>query len=239
MFHTFFYEPVYNLIALTLTYVPLHDIGTTIILVTLFIKLLLMPLNLSQMRSQYLMKRVQGEVEALKEKHKDNPQQATREMMEVYKREKINPFGSIFSMLIQIPIFFALYFVFSKGLYADPNSIYSFVHFPEVLHTKAFGLFDVTQRNIVMALLAGLAQYFLAKRQTATMVSDKKADEETFQDQFAKSMRLQIVYILPVIIAFSGAVLPSALSLYWFTSSVVSYLQDIYMRRKLAHLHTV
>ena len=185
------------------------------------------------------MKRIQKEVDAIKEKHKNNPQEAAKETMELYKREKINPFGSIFSMLIQIPIFFALYFVFSKGLHADPSSLYSFVHFPETLHTEAFGLFDVSKKNIVMAILAGVAQYFLAKRQTATMVTNKKPEDETFQDQFAKSMRMQIVYILPFFIAFSGSLLPSALALYWFTSSIITYLQDIYVRRKLAHLHTV
>ncbi len=239
MFHTIFYEPIYNLIVLTLTYVPLHDIGTTIVLVTLFVKLLLLPLNLSTLRSQYIMKRIEGEMNELKKKHKDNPQEATRHMMELYKREKVNPFGSLFTALIQIPVFFALYFVFSRGLHADPASIYSFVHFPAELHTRAFGLFDVTQKNIFIALLAGLSSYMLARRQTASMVSGKKPEEETMQDQFAKSMRLQLLYVLPIIIAFSGSILPSALGLYWLTSNVVSFLQDVYIKRKLAHLQTV
>jgi YidC/Oxa1 family membrane protein insertase len=239
MFHTFFYEPVYNLIVLILGLVPLHDIGTTIVLVTLLVKGILLPLNLSALRSQYIMKRLEKEMAGLKEKHKDNPQEAGKHIMELYKREKVNPFASIFTMVIQIPVFFALYFVFSKGLFADPNSLYSFVHFPEVLHTKAFGIFDVTQRNIVIAILAGLSSYVLARRQTSSMVSSKKPEDETMQDQLMKSMRVQLLYVLPIIIAFSGSVLPAALSLYWLTSNIVSYLQDMYMKAKLKHLHTI
>lgn len=238
MFHTLFYEPIYNLIAFTLTYVPQHDIGITIVIVTLIVKLVLLPLNLSAMRTQYAMKRVEGDMKKLKEEQKNNPQEAARKMMELYKRENIKPFSQLFAIIIQIPIFFALYFVFSKGLYSDPNSLYSFVTFPETLHTMAFGLFDVTEKNMVIAILAGLSSYALARRQTVSMVSNKQPHEETFQDQFMKSMRVQVLYVLPIIITVSALVLPSALGLYWFVQNWVSYIQDIYVKRKLAHLHT-
>jgi YidC/Oxa1 family membrane protein insertase len=221
---------------LVLTYVPLHDIGTAIVVVTIIVKGFLLPLNLSALRSQYLMKRLEGEMAEIKEKYKASPQEASKAMMELYKREKINPFASLFTVLIQIPIFFALYFVFAKGLFSDPNSLYSFVTFPETLHTKAFGLFDVTDKNIIVAILAGLSSYVLARRQTVSMVSKKEAHEENFQDQFMKSMKIQLLYVLPVVIAFSAAILPSALGLYWFTSNIIGYLQDVYMKHKLAHL---
>jgi YidC/Oxa1 family membrane protein insertase len=158
-------------------------------------------------------------------------------MIDMYKREKVNPFSSLFAMMLQIPIFFALYFVFSKGLSNDPESIYSFVIFPETLHTYAFGLFDVTQKNLFVALLAGITSYFLALRQTQGMGEPKKkGEEESFQDQFMKSMKIQMIYILPLIIVFSGAVLPAALSLYWAISNLASIGLDIYTKNKLAHL---
>lgn len=238
MFHTIFYEPVYNLLVLVLTYVPLHDIGTAIVLVTVIVKALLLPINLSATRTQYLMKRVEGEMNELKEKHKENPQEASKKMMELYKREQINPFAGIFALILQIPILFALYIVFSKGLFADPNSLYSFIHFPETLHTLAFGLFDVKEKNIVIAVLAGVASYFLARRQTESMIPQNKGGEETFQDQFMRSMRIQLLYVLPVIITISASFLPSALGLYWFVSSVIGYAQDVYVKNKLAHLQT-
>lgn len=236
MFHTFFYEPLYNLLAIVLTYAPLHDIGTAIVVVTLIVKGILLPLNLSSLRTQYMMKKAEGEMKKIKELQKKDPQEASKQMIALYKKEKINPFSSLFAMILQIPIFFALYFVFSKGLANDPESLYSFAKFPETLHTLAFGLFDVTQKNVVIAILAGLSSYALARRQTVDMVVKKAAHEEGFQDQFMKSMKLQLLYVLPVIVAVSGAFLPSALALYWLVSNVVSYAQDVYVKNKLAHL---
>jgi YidC/Oxa1 family membrane protein insertase len=171
MFHSLFYEPIYNLLVVTLTYVPLHDIGTAIVLVTCIVKGLLLPLNLSALRSQYIMKKLEPKMAEIKELQKTNPTEASKKMVELYKVEKINPFASLFVVIIQIPIFFALYFVFSKGLHPDPASIYSFVSFPETLHTEAFGLFDVTKKNIIVAILAGFSSYMLARRQTQAMVS--------------------------------------------------------------------
>lgn len=238
MFHTIFYEPLYNLLVVVLNVAPLHDIGTAIILVTCIVKGILLPLNLSALRSQYLMKRLEPEMVGIKELQKTNPQEASRKMIELYKKEKINPLSSLFVVIIQIPIFFALYFVFSKGLSLDTESLYSFVSFPEILHTKAFGLFDVTKQNIIIAVLAGLSSYVLARRQTVDMVSKKQVHEETFQDHFMKSMKIQLLYVLPIIITVSAAVLPSALALYWFISNCIGYVQDVYMKNKLAHLRT-
>lgn len=236
MFHTIFYEPLYNLLVIVLTVVPLHDIGTAIVIVTLIVKGLLLPLNLSALRTQYMMKRIEPEMKKIKELQKKDPTEASKQMIALYKKDGINPFSSFFAMLLQIPIFFALYFVFSKGLLNQPDSLYSFVTFPEKLHTLAFGLFDVTQKNIIIAVLAGVSSYFLARRQTETMVTKKDEGEESFQDHLMKSMRIQLLYMLPILITFSGAFLPSALALYWFVSNTVSYGQDVYMKNKLAHL---
>ena len=237
MFHTLFYEPVYNLIVVILTVVPLHDIGAAIVIVTLIVKGLLLPLNLSALRTQYMMKKIEPEMKKIKELQKKDPQAASKQMIDLYKKDKINPFSSLFAMILQIPIFFALYFVFSKGLFSDPNSLYSFISFPETLHTQAFGLFDVTQKNIFVAFLAGVSSYFLAQRQTQGMGDSKKKDEEeSFQEHFMKSMRIQMLYVLPVIITFSAAFLPAALALYWLVSNIASYGLDVYMKNKLAHL---
>lgn len=235
MFHTIFYEPVYNLLVLFLQVVPLHDIGASIILVTVVVKTILLPINLKATRTQYLMKAIEDEIKVIRENHKDDPHTLSRKMMEVYKREKINPLSSLFAMLIQIPVFIALYFVFSKGLSLDTGSIYSFVHFPEILHTKAFGVLDVTQKSLFIAVTTAVTAYFLARRQTMSMVVTKKeGKEENFQDHFMKSMRVQLLYVLPVVIGVSSFVLPSALGVYWTTNNILSYLQDVYIKSKIS-----
>ncbi len=241
MFHTLFYEPIYNLIVVVLTFVPLHDIGAAIVIVTLIVKTLLLPFNISALRTQYMMKKIEPEMNKIKELQKKDPQAASKQMVEMYKKNKINPFSSLFAMILQIPIFIALYIVFSKGLFNDPKSIYSFVIFPEKLHTVAFGIFDVTHKNIVIAVLAGVSSYFLARRQTSQMGTPNKDNnksilDDSFQEHFMKSMKLQLLYVLPVIITVSAAALPSALGLYWFVSNTASYALDVYVKNKLAHL---
>jgi YidC/Oxa1 family membrane protein insertase len=188
------------------------------------------------LHTQHVMKSLEKELADIREEHKSNPQEASRRMMEVYKRENVNPFASLLSILIQMPVIIALYFVVSKGLQADPESLYSFVMFPETLHTQAFGILDVTKKSIIIAVLTALSSYVLARRQTASMKSTKAPHEETFQDHFMKSMRIQLLYILPLIIGISAYVLPAALGLYWITGNIISIFQDIYMKKKLVAL---
>ena len=232
MFHTFFYEPIYNLLVFVLTIVPLHDVGVAIILVTCIVRGIILPLNLSATKSQYAIKKVEDEINKIREKHKDNPQEMSKNMMAIYKREGINPFASFFVILIQLPIIIALYFVFKDGIQIDEESLYSFLSFPQTLHTHAFGILDVTSKSVAIALTTGVSAYVLARRQTSTMVSKKQPHEESFQDHFMKSMKIQLLYVLPVIIGFSAAILPAAVGLYWTTSNIVSYFQDVYIKKK-------
>ncbi len=236
MFHLIFYKPIYNLLVIFLNIIPLHDIGASIIMVTVVVKLVLLPLNLRATKSQYLMKALDEEIKVLKENHKHNQQELSLKIMEVYKREKINPLSSLFVMIIQIPIFFALYFVFSKGMFNDPNSIYNFVTFPAVLHTEAFGLLDVTKRSLVIGIITGLSSFFLARRQTQSM-SAKKGGDESFQDHFMKSMRIQLLYVLPVVVGLSATALPAALGLYWVTNNIITFLQDVYIKSHIKNLN--
>lgn len=233
MFHTFFYEPVYNLLVLFLNIVPMHDIGLSIVLVTCFVKGILLPLNVKAMRGQHILKKLDPRIKELQKKHSHNKQEASMKVMELYKEEKINPFASILVVIIQIPIFIALYLVFFKGMQADSNSIYSFISFPEILHNNAFGFLDVTSKSIFVGLLTSISSYFLAVRQTAGMVSKKPHHELTFQEQFSKSMSVQLKYVLPLVIGFSATVLPAALGIYWITSNVLGVFQDIYIKNLL------
>lgn len=236
MFHTIFYEPLYNLLTVLLQIAPLHDIGLSIILLTLIVKTLLFPLNMKALHTQHVMKSLEKELAAIREEHKSNPQEASRRMMEVYKRENINPFASLFSMFIQIPVLIGLYFVIAKGLHADPESLYSFVTFPDTLHVEAFGILDVTKKSLVIAVLTALSSFALARRQTASMKSTKAPHEETFQDHFMKSMRIQLLYVLPLIIGISAYVLPAALGLYWITGNIIGIFQDMYMKKKIVQM---
>ena len=240
MYTTLFYEPIYNLLVFFLTIVPLHDIGTAIVLVTLTVKMLLLRINLSASQSQYAMKKIDKEIKAIREMYKGKADIIGRETMALYKKENIKPFSAIFAMIIQIPIVIALYSVFSKGIIANTDHLYSFISFPEILHTQAFGLFDVTKKNIIIGIITGMTAYILARRQTQNInIPEKKKDttkkgqEPSFQESFQESLRVQMLYVFPIIILVTSAAFPAAIGLYWITSNIVSIAQDFYIKKKL------
>lgn len=246
MFHTFFYEPVYNLLVLFLNFIPGHDVGISIILTTIFIKLILLPLNLRSQKSQYVMKELEGELKVLKEKHGGDNKVYTEKMLALYKEKEINPFSSFLLLIIQIPIFFALFFVFRDDIKLDPASIYSFIQFPENLKNLAFGFLDLSKTYVFMGVLAGVSMFIYSKRQveTSKRISDvfkNKRDREgktqsgveTFAETFAKNMNVQMVYIFPVLSGLAAAYLPAALGLYWTTSNIINIAQDVYIKKKL------
>lgn len=235
MFNTLFLQPIYNTVLFFINIIPSHDIGIAIILTTLLVKIILLPLNLSSQRSTYLMKEVQIEIEEIKVKYKDDKKKLTEETMALYKKKKINPFSSILTLIIQIPVFFALYFVFRDGVIFKENLIYSFIHFPVSLKHLAFGFMDLTQKYWFLGVLTGITMYIFSKRQADAFksVKEDKNAEPSFKTVFAKNMQMQMTYFLPVISGISAAMFPAVIGLYWVTNNILNIFQDIYIKRKL------
>ena len=114
LFNLFFYEPLYNGLIFLIGVLPRADIGIVVVLFTCIVKLILFPLSKKSVLTQIRMKEIQPELDAIKEKHKENKQEQALKVMALYKERKINPFSGILLIFIQIPIIFALYFVFFK-----------------------------------------------------------------------------------------------------------------------------
>ena len=259
MFHTFFYEPIYNLLVIFLKIIP--DLGVAIIFITLLIRLLLLPLNLRAQEGQYIMKELEGELKSLKEKFGKDKKVYAEKIMELYKQRGINPFSSFFLLIIQIPIFLALYFVFTEPVKLDTNSIYFFLEFPNNLKELAFGFLNLSQNNLYIGILTGVTMFIYSKKQVATNQrisevfkhknqkdsgenKDDRQDNkkngiknlnnpESFAEIFVKNINFQMVYFFPIISGFAAAYLPAALGIYWTTSNVINFLQDIYIKKKL------
>lgn len=240
MFNTFFLAPVYNIVVFFLNLFPSHDIGVAIILTTILIKLLLLKLNLSSQKSSYLIKDAQEELSTIKKKYGDNKQKIAEETMKIYKEKKIKPFSSFLILLIQIPVFFALFYVFRDGgVILREDLIYSFNTFPETVKNLAFGFMNLSQKYIWVGILTGITMFILSKRQSLGLTNNKKEEKQRdsktqdFQEVFAKTMQMQMKYFLPVISGVSAAVLPSAIGVYWIVNNILSIFQDIYIKRKL------
>ena len=129
MFNTFLYEPLYNTLIFLIGVLPGHSVGLAIILLTIGVKLFILPLTHKSTKSQAKMKKIEPEAQKLRDKHKNNKQEQAKQIMELYKKHGVNPFSSCLLMLVQFPIIIALYWVFYKGFNGgvDPTLLYSFV----------------------------------------------------------------------------------------------------------------
>jgi YidC/Oxa1 family membrane protein insertase len=235
MWNTFIYEPLYNSFVYVLAQMPGHNIALAVVVFTIIIKLLLFPLYQKSIRSQQLLKLLEPEMKELQKKYKEDRAELGKQTLELYKKNNINPFTSILLLFIQLPILIALYFVFSKGITNDVEHLYSFVQFPEQIHTLMFGFIDATKPYIPLGILAGITQAIQA-RVSFPKIEDKPKDDKSepnFQDEFAKSMRVQVLYILPALIVVLSVGFPSAITLYWVVSNIFGTLQELYVKRTL------
>ncbi len=230
LFQAAIYQPIFNLLVGLYNIIP--DMGVVIAVVTLFIKLVLWPLTASSIKAQKAMSELQPKLEELKIKFKDDQQQLAQETMRIYKENKVNPFGSCLPLLIQLPIFLALYWALSAGLSSQNfDLLYSFVKNPGTINTVSLGLFNLNNASYVLAILAGAAQFWQAK-----MLIHRKppqaAGEGGKDESMAAMMNKQMLYMMPLLTVIIGFKLPSGLALYWFISTVLTVLQQKILFKK-------
>ncbi len=235
MWNTIIYQPLYNAFVYALAHMPDHNIALAVIVFTIFIKLLLFPLYQKSIRSQMVIKLLEPEMKTLQEKYKNDRTELGKQTLELYKKNNINPFTSILLLFIQLPILIGLYIVFVNGVKASPEHLYSFVQFPEQVSNMMFGFIDATKPFIPLGVLAGITQAIQARVSFPKIEKKeiKKGTEPSFQDEFAKSMRVQVLYILPAFIVFLSAGFPSAITLYWVVANIFGTLQELYVKRTI------
>ena len=231
-FKSFFYLPLYNALVALTNLVPGGNIGVAIILLTIIVRLLILPISHRAIRTQRKMKELEGEIKTIQERYKKNKEEQAKQTMALYREHKINPFSSVLSLLIQIPIIFALYRVFLADQSFDPSLLYSFINLPETVNHIFLGI-DLTAKSYTLAVLAGLSQFFQTR---LMMPKDKKEERKSdgppsFKEQFAKSMNLQMKYFLPILIVFISFGLPSAVVLYWVASNLFMIAHELLVRR--------
>jgi YidC/Oxa1 family membrane protein insertase len=231
MFQTLFYQPILNLLVFIYDIVPGNDLGIAIILMTVVIKLILWPLSRKAIESQKALQEIQPKVDEVKKKFKDKKEEMGREIMKLYKENKVNPFSSCLPLLVQLPFLFAVFQVFQDGFAnGSLDLVYSFIGRPESINTITLGFFDLSERSVVLALLAGAAQYWQAK-----MLSSKRPAVKTDgskDEDFAAIMNKQMTVIMPVLTVFIALSFPAGLSLYWLTTTVLTGVQQVLLFRK-------
>lgn len=226
MFNTILVHPIFNLLALLYAYV--HDFGLAIIVLTVLIRGLLWPLITRQLHSQRALQELQPELKRIKAEAAGDRTLEGKLTMELYKEREINPFASFLPLLIQLPIFFALFLVLRDIV--KPGEIAHVVYEPlkqlpviadiiknnAAFHPTLFGAIDLTKPSPLLAVLAAAAQFIQTKQ-----ITPKHTPGDT-QAQMMAGM----VYVFPALTFFIGLSLPSALPLYWFTASAIAILQQ-------------
>ncbi len=224
-FTTIFYQPILNLVVLIYNYLPNHDIGWTIIILTIIIKVILYPLSKKSIEGQKALQGLQPKLEEIKKKYADNKEAMSRAMMNLYKQEKVNPLSSCLPLLLQLPFFWAIFRVFRDELTGKALIlIYPFIHNPGVINATAFGIIDFSKPNIIFAILAGVSQFFQAKMmpmKPASIKTDGSADENMMS-----VMNKQMLYFMPALTIFICLTLPSGLAFYWLISTLLTIVQQ-------------
>lgn len=230
-FTTVFTQPLYNGLVFLIDHIPLADAGIAVIIFTILVRLILYPLSKRSIETQMKLKGAETEIASIKEKFKDKAAQAAK-IMEFYREKGLNPLSGFMLIIIQIPIIFALYHIFLKsGLpIIDTSLLYSFISAPQSINMQFLGLLDMSEKSYLLALICAVTQYFQAK--LALPPTKPREQNESFKDNLARSMNVQMKYFFPVVVFFIVYSLSGTIALYWITTNLFSIAQEWYVRRK-------
>lgn len=196
--------------------VGLPNYGIAIILLTVLIKTIIYPLTYKQMASMRKTVSLQPKIKAIQEKYKNDKEKANTAVMELYKEHNVNPMGGCLPIVIQLPIFWALYSTLRNFKY-DPSNVsaHMFLGF-DLTHIYGFTLTP----HLILPIFAAATTYFQTK------VTNPNASTDPTQ----KTM----LYMMPLFFAYISATVPSGLALYWVTMNCVSILQQLYINSRLS-----
>ncbi len=231
---TIFYQPLWNILVGLYNVLPGHDIGLVIIILTIIIKIVLFPFTLQGLRSQKALQDLQPKVDELKARYKNDKEALAKEMMALYKREKVSPASSCLPLLIQLPILLALFQVLRAGLGNPPAELlYPFISDPHGINTISFGFLDLSKVNIPMAIVAGAVQFWQTKMLQTKKVPAEVKDLPVARDEtIMTTMNKQMLYVMPVMTVVIGVGLPGGLMLYWLVTSLLTVFQQKYFLDK-------
>lgn len=232
-FNAAFYNPIYNALVALVALLPGSDVGIAIILLTIAIRIILLPFSLSAARTQRAMKLLEPKIKDLKEKFKDDKEREAVETLELYKAAQVNPFASILMIFIQIPVLLALYWVFSKPFATlDIARLYSFTPAPHGISFEFLGLVSVAGKSLVLAILAGVTQFLQAHMSLSGTM--KPSNDGSAQGGFQKVLGMQLKYVFPFLIGAISYTTSGAVALYFITTNLAGSIQEWHVRRVIA-----
>jgi len=218
VWNTILLNPMVNFLVLMSKYF-LGSFGIAIIVLTIIIRLLMFPLTMRQLQSSKAMQTIQPKMKELQKKYAKDQQKLNQEMTKLYKEEGINPLGCALPMVVQFPIWIALYQSVIQALAYTPENLLGLskqLYSSEIIRSALplnhnfLGL-DLTSGNIFMAILTTVSMWLLQKMSTSPTTDPQQ-----------QSMNRIMLWVMPLMFGFFSLTLPSGLSLYWVVSNVIS-----------------
>jgi YidC/Oxa1 family membrane protein insertase len=195
-----------------------HNYGIAIIIITVVIKILFYPLTYKSYKSMKEMQKLQPKMAALKEKHKNDRDAMNKAVMELYKTHKVNPLGGCLPMVIQMPIFIALYRALMSSIELRHAPFMFWMHdlsAPDVLFSHMFGLpFTLGPLPLLMG---------------ASMFAQQKMTPSTGMDPAQAKMMMA----LPLVFTVMFLNMPTGLVLYWLVNNILTIAQQMYINKQL------
>ena len=229
MLRTILLEPLFNILLAIYALIPGGDFGVSVIVLTIIIRLFMWPLVRKQVRHQQAMRKIQPKLDKINKKYKDDHQKRSEKMLELFKKEEVNPFAPFGIILVQMPILITLFFVLREivngdtvgdtayGFIASLPAVDSIISNPDAFDPSLFGLVNMAETSLVIAVIAGGAQYIQARQ-----MSPAKTDG----DDSKANMQRNMIKFLPLITVGVASQFPAALALYWTVSSLVAIVQQ-------------
>ncbi|NQT76011.1 MAG: membrane protein insertase YidC [Candidatus Omnitrophica bacterium] len=199
-----------------------HNYGVAILLLTCCVSFLLFPLSFKSLKSMRRLQELQPQIEKVRTQHKDNPHKLNKEIMELYKRYKVNPMGGCFPMLLQMPIFIALYQTLMRSVELKGASFLWIkdLSMPDAAFHLPFNIPILGNAiNLLPILMIGamIVQQKLSQAKTSAAQTDQQK---------------MMTSVMPIMFGFIFYSLPSGLVLYWLTNTVLtSTLQYLCLRK--------
>ena len=187
--------------------------GIAIIIVTVLMRIIIFPLTLKQEKSMKKMRELQPELEKIKEKYKDNPQEYQQKTAELYRESGVNPLGGCLPLLIQMPVFVALYWAFSgNAIPADAKFLWFTLKQPDRLFMIGNFAF-----NLLPILNVGV-----------TYIQQKIMTSATSGQESSQQMQTML-YMMPLMMLFIFYKMPAGVTLYYLVSGALSLVQQYFI----------
>ncbi len=218
-------RPMINVL-IALSHGLFNNFGLTIIALTIIIRVILLPLTLRQLRASKAMMTLQPKLAEIQKKYAKDRQKLAQEQMRIYKESGVNPVGCAVPMIVQFPIWIALYQAIILSLAVNPEALLNLSRYfyswaaplAQLPLNNAFLGLNLAQPNAILAVLVGVTMWIQQKMVTPVTTDPRQSQQSQL-----------MLWMMPIMFTFFSLSFPSGLSLYWVISNIFSIVVQYYV----------